>query len=165
MSSNSKKKGIIYQRGGQGVALVTAILAMMILMALGFLAISVTTGDLKITSRVVGEKKALIAAETGIHRLMQNFDGDNPTGARVTNAQVNAAADPNSRYTINSIISPPRAGPATRSRAGFAIGGGQNWGQKCFDGSVTGVNTNYNSSVTIDVGIGYLNSGGDTMSR
>jgi hypothetical protein len=165
MSSNSKKKGIIYQRGGQGFALVTAILAMMILMALGFLAISVTTGDLKITPRVVGEKKALIAAETGIHRLMQNFDGDNPTGAQVTNAQVNAAADPNSRYTISSISSPPRVGPAKRDRVGFAIGGGQNWGQKCFDGSVTGVNTNYNSSVTIDVGIGYLSPGGDTMSR
>jgi hypothetical protein len=149
MSSNSKKKGIIYQRGGQGFALVTAILAMMILMALGFLAISVTTGDLKITPRVVGEKKALIAAETGIHRLMQNFD----------------AADPNSRYTISSISSPPRVGPAKRDRVGFAIGGGQNWGQKCFDGSVTGVNTNYNSSVTIDVGIGYLSPGGDTMSR
>ena len=94
MSSNSKKKGVIDPGGRKGFALVTAILAIMILMALGFLAISVTTGDLKITSRVVGEKKALSAAETGIHRLMQNFDPENMAAAQVTNEQVNAMADP-----------------------------------------------------------------------
>ena len=60
MSSKTKRKGVIDPGGGKGFALVTAILAIMILMALGFLAISVTTGDLKITARVVGEKKALI---------------------------------------------------------------------------------------------------------
>ena len=83
MSSN-KRKGVICSGDRKGFALITAILAIMILMALGFLAISVTTGDLKITSRVVGEKKALSAAETGIHRLMQNFDPANMAGAQVT---------------------------------------------------------------------------------
>ena len=73
--SSIKRKGFIkYPRGAKGFALVMAIMAIMILMALGFLAISVTTGDLKITSRIVGEKKALSAAETGIHRLMRNFN-------------------------------------------------------------------------------------------
>ena len=164
MSSNSKKKGVIYPRGRQGFALVTAILAIMILMALGFLALSVTTGDLKITSRVVGEKKALSAAETGIHRLMQNFDRDNPTSAQVTNAQVNAAADPNSRYTISNVHS-PTSGPKVLPLAGYSIGGSQTWVQQRFDGSVTGVNTNYNSSVTIDVGIGFGPIDSSTMSR
>jgi Tfp pilus assembly protein PilX len=159
MSSNSKKKGVIYPRSRQGFALVTAILAIMILMALGFLALSVTTGDLKITARVVGEKKALIAAETGIHRLMQNFDPANITSAHVTNQQVDSAADPASRYTIGNVRR-PASGPEELPRAGNSIGGGQTWGQHRFVGTVTGVNTNYNSSVTIDVGIGYFSPSG-----
>jgi len=40
-----------------GFSLVIALLAILILMALGFLAISVTTSDLQITTRIVGEKR------------------------------------------------------------------------------------------------------------
>jgi Tfp pilus assembly protein PilX len=162
MSSNSKKKGVIC-RGRQGFALVTAILAIMILMALGFLALSVTTGDLKITGRVVGEKKALSAAETGIHRLMQNF---NPTtgGGAETNVQVNASADPGSRYTIGTVTR-PASGPEVLPLAGYSIGGGQQWGQRRYAASVTGSNTNYGSSVQIDVGLGYGPIEISTMSR
>ena len=154
MSSKSERKIGMRPGDRKGFALITAILAIMILIALGFLAISVTTGDLKITSRVVGEKKALSAAETGIHRLMQNFDRNNPTSAQVTNALVNAAADPNSRYKISNVHS-PTSGPKVLPLAGYSIGGSQTWVQQRFDGSVTGVNTNYNSSLTIDVGVGY----------
>jgi Tfp pilus assembly protein PilX len=161
---SSKRKGVIYPRGRKGFALVTAILAIMILMALGFLAISVTTGDLKITSRLVGEKKAISAAETGIHRLMQNFDPVNMTGAQVTNVQVDASTDAASRYTIGNVRL-PASGPAVLPLTGYAVGGGQQWGQRRYMGSVTGVNTNYNSSVTIDVGMGYGPIEISTMSR
>ena len=109
----------------------------MILMALGYLAISVTTGDLKITSRVVGEKKALSAAETGIHRLMQNFDPANMTGAQVTNVQVDAATDPDSRYTISD-VGRPASGPDMLPLTGYAIGGGQQWGQRRYIGQCDG---------------------------
>lgn len=148
----------------RGFALVTAILAILILMALGFLAISVTTGDLKITSRVVGEKKALSAAETGIHRLIQNFDPANMAGAQATNVQVDAAADPTSRYSIGN-VGLPLSGPSSLPLKGFSIGGGQQWGQRRYMGSVTGVNTNYGSSVRIDVGMGYGPIEITTMSR
>jgi Tfp pilus assembly protein PilX len=164
MSSKSKRKIGIRPGDRKGFALITAILAIMILMALGFLAISVTTGDLKITSRVVGEKKALSAAETGIHRLMQNFDPANMTGAQVTNAQVDSAADPASRYTIGP-ASLPAAGPDMLPMTGYAIGGGQQWGQRCYAGSVTGINTNYTSSVQINVGMGYGPIEISTMTR
>ena len=164
MSSKTKRKSVIDPGGRQGFALVTAILAIMILMALGFLALSVTTGDLKITARVVGEKKALSAAEAGIHRLMQNFDPVNLTGAQATSVQVNAAADPKSRYTISS-VGRPASGPDALPLRGYSIGGGQQWGQRRYVGSVTGVNENYKSSVTIDVGMGYGPIEITTMSR
>jgi hypothetical protein len=163
-STTIKKKGVIYHGGGKGFALVTAILAIMILMALGFLALSVTTGDLKITTRVVGEKKALNAAETGIHRLMQNFDPENLVGALMANVQVNSAADQNSRYTISS-VGRPASGPDTLPLRGYSIGGGQQWGQRRYVGSVKGENTKYSSSVQIDVGMGYGPIEITTMSR
>jgi Tfp pilus assembly protein PilX len=161
---STEKKSVIRFGNRKGFALVTALLAIMILIALGFLALSVTTGDLKITGRVVGEKKALSAAETGIHRLIQNFNPANMTGAQVTDAQVDAAADPTSRYTISN-LGLPASGPASLPLKGFSIGGGQQWGQRRYVGSVTGVNTKYNSSVTIAVGMGYGPIEITTMSR
>jgi hypothetical protein len=162
--SSTEKKGIRRFGDQDGFTLVTAILAIMILMALGFLALSVTTGDFRVTNRVVGEKKALAAVETGIHRLMQNFDPANTTGAQVTDVQVDAAADPGSRYTISG-VGRPNSGPESLPLKGYSMGGGQQWGQRRYVGSVTGTNTNYGSSVTVDVGMGYGPIEITTMSR
>lgn len=163
MSSNRRRETFDF-KSRSGFALVTAILAIMILLALGYLAISVTTGDLKITSRVVGEKKALSAAETGIHRLIQNFDPANMAGTLASNVQVDAAADSASRYSVTS-VGVPASGPSSLPLKGYSIGGGQQWGQRRYSGSVTGVNTNYGSSVQIDVGMGYGPIEITTMSR
>jgi Tfp pilus assembly protein PilX len=149
----------------RGFALITAILAIMILMALGYLVITVSTGDLKISSRVVGEKKALSAAETGIHRMMQNFDPATMLADKVgVTYQVDAAADPESKYTIGN-VGRPSSGPEMLPMAGYSIGGGQQWGQRRYVGSVTGINTSYNSSVQVDTGMGYGPIEISTMSR
>jgi hypothetical protein len=129
------------------------------------LILQLSTGDLKVSARNVGDKKAAIAAEAGVHRLMQNFDPENMAAAQVTNAQVDPlAADPKSRYTISS-VGLPTSGPAVLPLKGYSIGGGQQWGQRRYVGSVTGVNTGYNSSVTIGVGMGYGPIEITTMSR
>jgi Tfp pilus assembly protein PilX len=148
----------------RGFALVTAILALMILIALGYLAISVSTGDLKISTRLVGERKALSAAETGIHSLMQNFNPENMPASQVNNVTTDAAAAPGSRYTVAN-VGRPGSGPETLPLQGYAIGGGQQWGQRRYAASVTGENTNYGSSVRIDVGMGYGPIEITTMSR
>ncbi|MHB8769477.1 MAG: PilX N-terminal domain-containing pilus assembly protein [Syntrophales bacterium] len=148
-----------------GFALVTAILAIMILIALGYLAISVSTGDLKISSRVVGEKKALAAAETGIHRMIQAFDPATMLATEKDNAyQVDAAADPSSRYVISG-VGRPASGPDALPLTGYSIGGGQQWGQRRYSCTVTGSNTTYDTSVGIDVGMGFGPIEITTMSR
>jgi len=152
------------QSSEKGFALVTALMASAILFALAMLIIQLSTGDLKVSSRNVGDKKALSAAEAGIHRLIQNFDPANITAAQATSVQVNAAADPASRYSISN-VGRPAAGPDALPLRGYSIGGGQQWGQRRYVGSVTGVNTNYNSSATIDVGMGYGPIEITTMSR
>jgi hypothetical protein len=142
-----------------GFALVTAILAIMILMALGYLALTVSTGDLRISGRMVGEKKALSAAETGVHRLAKGFDIGDLTAIWVEGVrqplgverQSDSATDPASRYTISNplvaLASPPRPLP------GFST----DWGQKPYRGRVSGKNTAYdsNSDVEVDVGMGF----------
>jgi hypothetical protein len=149
MPSNGKRKTGIRPGDRKGFALITAIMAIMILMALGFLAISVTMGDFGITGRVVGEKKALSATETGIHRLMQNFQPG--TSSEVTNQPVDAVTDPASLYSISN-VAPAASGPASVPMPGYGLG----WGQERFVASVTGINTNYKSSVTVDVGMGFF---------
>jgi hypothetical protein len=139
-------------RNEKGFALVTAILAIMILMALGIMAITISTGDLKISSRVVGEKKAMSAAEAGLHSLMSTFD---PGGTVSTDwVQVDPATDAASQYRIDS-WGRPDTGPEMLPLAGYSIGGGQQWGQRRYVATVTGENTNYKSSVQIDTGMGY----------
>jgi hypothetical protein len=173
MLSTIKKKGVRYpDKNRAGFALVTAILAVMILMALGFLALTVSTGDMKISSRVVGEKKALSATETGIHRLMQGFDPADLTAVTLEGVtqplgverQVDAAADPASRYVISN-VGRPASGPDALPLTGYAIGGGQQWGQRRYSSRVTGSNTNYGSTVAVDVGMGFGPIEITTMSR
>jgi Tfp pilus assembly protein PilX len=165
MQSNRKR-----QSSEKGFALVTALMACAILFALAMLIIQLSTGDLKVSSRNVGDKKALSAAETGIHRMIQEINmlpevnRSTLAAVQVTNAQVNAAADTASRYTISN-VGAPTPGAAVRPRAGFAIAGGQGWVDQRFMGRTMGENTNYNSKVTIDVGMAYFGPGGDTMSR
>jgi Tfp pilus assembly protein PilX len=148
----------------KGFALVTAILACVILFALAMLVIYLSTSDLRTSGRSVGEKKALSAAETGIHRMIQNFDPQNLGSTTASNAQVDAANDPASVYTIGTPGN-PASGQLFLPMKGYSIGGGQSWGQRHYAVTVEGRNTNYNTRVEIATGIGYGPIEITTMSR
>lgn len=138
----------------KGFILVTAIMACMILLALTMLIIQLSTGDLRISSQTVGQRKAESAAETGIHRMIQGFNPQNLAASAATAVQVDATNDPNSVYTI-STPTLPSSGPVFLPMSGYSIGGGQTWGQRRFVVNVEGRNTTYNTSVNIQTGIGY----------
>lgn len=157
MLSPDKIKSGAGREDRNGFSLVVVILALLILTALGFLAMSVTTTDLQITSRIVGEKKALNAAEAGIHILTTTFSPANIT-AITGHAD---ATDTASTYHISVATRPTAAGaPGFLPMKGYSIAGGQEWGQKMYETSVTGENSNYGSSVQIDLGFGYFDGGG-----
>jgi hypothetical protein len=173
MLSLIKRTSVRYpDKNEAGFALVTAILAVMILMALGYLALTVSTGDLRISSRIVGEKKALSATETGIHRLMNGFNPPDLTHIQVDGVsqlleverQVDAGTDPASRYVIGN-VGRPTSGPDMLPLAGYSIGGGQQWGQRRYRSAVTGSNRDYGSSTAVDVGVGFGPIESTTMSR
>jgi hypothetical protein len=144
-----------------GFALIAAIMACLILLALGMLVISLSTQDIRVSVKIVGEKRALAAADTGINDLSQVFDPQNP----VLIPQTVNRADGVSSYTINYPTTRPTIGAIMIPLAGYSIGGGQRWGQSRYNVDVIGKNTEYNTQVTIGVGIGYGPVEMSTMSR
>ena len=152
------------RRDERGFALIAALMANLILLAVGIVALNLSTGDIRISMRSVGDKKAVNAAEAGLHWLTVNFDAANLAGVAVTNQQVDSGGDPNTRYTIAQPTE-PTTGPAQIPLPGFSIGGSQTWGQARYDARITGENPAYNTSVTIDVGLGHGPVEMGTMSR
>ncbi len=144
--------GRVKEKQPGGFALIASILALFILTALGLLTFTVSTRDVRISSRVVGEKKAFTAAETGIHYLTSHFIPENLAATSWQVVDINT--DPNSRFAI-AAAARPTTGPATIPMSGYSIGGGQVWGQERFNTMVTGENTGYGSTVSVDVGLGF----------
>jgi hypothetical protein len=138
----------------KGFALVAAIMAMMVLTAVGLLAFAVSTQDIRISSRLVGEKKAFSAVEAGVHRFAITFDPGNMGATQVNNVPVDPGNDPTSLYSIG-LPTRPATGPGSLPLPGYAIGGGQQWGQERFNNRVTGINTRYQSLVQVDIGAGF----------
>jgi Tfp pilus assembly protein PilX len=131
----------------KGFALVLALIACLILVALGALVINLSIGDLKTSGQILGEKRAMLAAEKGVGRLIQEFNaGTIPTSSQNTSAD-DLAVDPNSTYNISV---PFRT--AAQSMVGYA----PPWGMATYSINVTGGNTAYSDKlVTIGVGLGY----------
>jgi Tfp pilus assembly protein PilX len=138
----------------KGFVLIVAVLATIVFLALGFMALNMSGRDIGISSRVVGEKKAFSACQSGIHRMVITFDPENLTSSAVTDVQVDATNDPASLYSIGT-PSRPTSGPGMLPLAGYAIGGGQVWGQTRYTVTVTGRNTNYGTRMSVSGGVGY----------
>ena len=146
----------------KGFALVTALMACAILFALAMLILKLSTGDLQVSARNVGDKKASIAAEAGVQQVLTSFDLDNPTSA--TNVVVDADNAPGSVYSFTTPTA-PTSGSAFAPLTGYSIGGGQSWGQVRMGTTITGQNTRYGTSVQVNVGLGYGPVEISTMSR
>ncbi len=137
-----------------GFALIAALLAIMVLTAVGSLAFVVSTQDVRSSSRSVGEKKAFFAAEGGIHWLLGNFNPADLPSLLVSNVPVDPTNDPASVYTINNVALPTED-PENLPLPGFSMMGIQQWGQERYVAAVTGRNTRYASNVRIDLSLGH----------
>ncbi len=153
-NNRGKEETMIRIDSERGFALIAAILALMVLTAVGLLAFTLSTQDIRISGRLIGEKKAFSGVEAGIHRFTQTFDPATLSASVVNNIQVDPANDPTTLYSIG-LPARPTSGPGTLPLPGYAIGGGQQWGQERFNNQVTGRNTNYNSLVQVNIGAGF----------
>lgn len=150
----------------KGFALLAAIIACLILLAVGALAINLSTADRRAGAVVVGDKKAFAAAESGVHRLVQDFD---PVPATWTTANsytqnctstipsyvwqtIASGIDDRTRFAFcRPVVSnmPPLVPP------GYSIGGGASYGILRYDTTVVGQSTSYKSMNKVDIGIGF----------
>jgi hypothetical protein len=137
-----------------GFALIAALLAIWILTAMGLLVFTVTTQDVRISSRMVGEKKAFFATEAGVHRLAEWFSPLKLDDTRYNTSTPVDSTYPESQFQIATPAPPPK-GPAAIALAGYSAGGGQQWGAARYLSRVTGKNTNYQSTVQVDTGVGF----------
>lgn len=140
-----------------GFVLIAALMGIIILLAVGFLALTITTGDMKIASRLIGERKAFSAAETGVHELCRIFNWQAP--AATSNIYFDAANDPTVRYSYaqpqrnNSMPSVPSPG--------YDLS--KSYTSSVFDTVVTGEDTAYDSKTEIAVGTATAPSPSDTQ--
>ena len=149
----------------KGFALLAAIIASLILLAVGMLVINMSVGDLLTTKMTVGNKKALAATESGIHQLIRDFNSDTPTWTAANNYTTDCATNPtNPTYIWRSI--PGGTDPNTRfaicaplesSKPCPDVTGSdmKDWTYHCYDVSMVGENTNYGSRTQIGIGVKY----------
>ncbi len=127
-------------------------MAILILTAVGLLVFVISTQDIRISGRLVGEKKAVSAAEAGAHSLSTTFNPFNLASNAVANVPVDLNSD--TQYSIGTPTR-PTSGTALLPMTGYSQSGGQQWGQARYSAPITGSNTTYRSNVQVNLGLGY----------
>ena len=130
-----------------GFVLIIALIAVMILIAVGFYALTVASKDIFIASRLIGERKAFSAAEAGVHAISLTFD---PAMAALANQSVDPTDDPKLKY---SVAKPERdTSLSSIPVVGADITYGKDWIYQVYKTNITGTDLSYGSSETIAVG-------------
>lgn len=150
----------------KGFALLAAIIAALILLAVGVLAINLSSADRRASAVVVGDKKAFAAAESGLHRLVQDFEPEPATWTTANNYTQNCAStiptyiwqtiasgiDDRTRFAFcRPVVSnlPPLSPPS------YSLGGDVSYGIMRYDTTVVGRSDSYKSMNKVDIGIGF----------
>ena len=75
-----------------GFVLIAALFALLILTVLGVIAFTVSTRDIRISTRMTGEQKAFAAAETGLHNFLVQTNEGNFNAAGTISADASDSA-------------------------------------------------------------------------
>ena len=140
-----------------GFALIVAIIAMMILIALGFFALTVSTQDIRISTRLVCERKAFSAAEAGVSEACRALDPHAP--ALIDWTEYDATNNPGVEFWVDK---PDRDDDYPQINIpGFSLK--HAWAGSVFATEVTGRDTNCNSQTKINVGVAFSPNPSDTQ--
>jgi len=121
-------------------------MALMIFIAVGFYALTVTTQDLRVSARLVGERKAFSAAEAGVSVISRTLNPTSPS-TPIIGQKVDPVNDPKAEFDATALVQDtnipdmwfPGFSPSQRSAV--------------FRSTVTGRDTAYGSRVRLSVGI------------
>ena len=137
--------------------MIVAIMAVVVLMAIGFFALTMISGDLMISARITGERKAFSAAESGVHAMYASSNNFTQLLAYFTTncQQVDNANDPSTCYTVAATTN-------TNIQADVSGGGCTNCSSFIYNTAITGYDTVYGSQVTISIGMAPPSTQSDT---
>ncbi|MCX5848939.1 MAG: hypothetical protein NTW65_05775 [Deltaproteobacteria bacterium] len=138
-----------------GFVLILALVAITVLIAIGFFALTIISDELMISYRLTGEIKALSAAESGVNASFANvpYDSFYQTAANTTNilytiesTHVDSVNDPSTSYSGNVFW-------AGRSPCNTDSDSKHPYVHDIYRTTITGKDSQYGSSVSIEVGV------------
>ena len=141
----------------EGFVLIAAIMAVMILIAVGFFALTVTSQDMRVSSRLVGERKAMSAAEAGVNEVCRSIDPSNPTA--ISGHKIDNINDPTAEFDATAPVH--NAAYPTLQIPGFDMT--KAYAGAVYNTTVTGRDTSYGSEASIDAGVLIAPRGSDTQ--
>jgi hypothetical protein len=156
----------------RGFALIAALMANLILLAVGLIAINLSTQDIRISMKSLGDKKAMAATEAALHWLTVSFNGDTAAVAKtdVYVSTLEGSMDPKARITIKApwpsgpepnppandpVVPGKNYPPPQRLLAGYQAGGGITWGEMTYMTRITSTSDDYQANMTVKVGFGH----------
>lgn len=144
------------RKSEKGFVLVVALLATMILVAVGVFALTITSQDVRIVRHVIGERRALSAAESGVHLVLMQL---NPMAPVIYNGQIDPVNDPGLRYTTNVPVR--NNNMPSISMPGFDLS--RAYVGSVFDTVITGQDDTYGTTARIALGSAYAPNPSDTQ--
>lgn len=145
-ASLRRKFKVMGKNSESGFVLIAAIMGVMILLAVGFLALTISGSDMRIASRLIGERKAFSAAESGVQDFCASFS---PGDGEKTWTSVDSDNDPSAQFKMSKperdIEVPDVQAPGFDTEMSFAV----------YSATVTGRDNVYKSQTEIDVGAKY----------
>ena len=136
----------LHRKSERGFVFIAALMAVLVLFAVGFFILTTTTQDIRISSRLVGERKALSAAESGLQQFCTNFV---PYMTAQPFQIVDTVNDPSSRFQIGA----PSWNKEMPSVPAFGFS--ETFEYSVFQNIITGQDTVYHSEVQLSVGVKY----------
>lgn len=138
----------VRRKSEKGFVLIVALVAIIIIMALGFFILTTTTQDIRISARLVGERKAFSAAESGVHEICRLLNPTSPVAIPWTS--IDPTNDPNLQYRADV---PVRNGDMpTIPLPGYDLS--KAYVGAVFDTTVYGRDTSYTPDVETSISIG-----------
>ena len=143
MRSQTNTVKITAKNSESGFVLILALIGIMILLAVGYFALTLSTGELQIAARSIDERKAFSAAETAYNNLLANFNPTLLSASNVTNVQV----DPNDSSLTYSVS-------VANTGSYVALGGSEvDMVSQVFQALITGKSSTFNTTASVAVGM------------
>jgi hypothetical protein len=136
-----------YQKSEKGFVLIAAIMAVMIMLAVSFFILTTSTQDIRISARLVGERKAMSAAEAGAMALYASAADLATLAANIpVSVQVDPLNDPSTSYI--AVTTQNNTLPLV-----YLPGYPPGYSSPVFSTVITGTDANYGSSAQIEIGL------------